>query len=347
MSVSAVEGFSSADAGRPAAAIVGAPSLTAFGLPPALAWLGMSISREVDALERERDELKKLYGRARHDALVDGLTGLGNHRAFQDELARQLEVSKRMDMPLALLLIDVDDLKVVNDERATPAATELVAVGRRSMASSCSARRTGRSGSAATSSRSSCRAPTSRPGSSVGRGSSRRRAQRRRPDHADRAVLAVDRGVRLPASEHRQPRLYRNADAALYWCKRHGRTDRRRLRPGAATASASTTARSPSCRRPSALVLAAGAAPGLPADLLADDRRGDRLRGPRPADRRRSVRRRQRAVRRGRARRPDGRARHGLPRDRRRRRRRPDSDAYLSVNLSPRTLESEPVPPAS
>ena len=114
MSVAAVQGFSPGEAGRvgPASVVL---LLAAFGLPSILAWLGMSISREVDALERERDEWKQLYGRARHDALVDGLTGLGNHRAFQDELARQLEVAKRMELPLALLLIDVDDLKVVND----------------------------------------------------------------------------------------------------------------------------------------------------------------------------------------------------------------------------------------
>jgi diguanylate cyclase (GGDEF)-like protein len=130
MSVAAVEGFSAEDAGHPGIAIT-ALLLAAFGLPLLLAWLGMSISREVDALEHERDELKRLYGRARHDALVDGLTGLGNHRAFQDELARQLEVAKRMDLPLALLLIDVDDLKVVNDTKGHAGGDRLLeAVGR-------------------------------------------------------------------------------------------------------------------------------------------------------------------------------------------------------------------------
>ena len=130
MSVAAVEGFSSENASHPGIAIT-ALLLAAFGLPLLLAWLGMSISREVDALEHERDELKRLYGRARHDALVDGLTGLGNHRAFQDELARQLEVSKRMDLPLALLLVDVDDLKVVNDTKGHAGGDRLLeAVGR-------------------------------------------------------------------------------------------------------------------------------------------------------------------------------------------------------------------------
>src|SRR4029079_18318827 len=100
MSVAAVEGFSTEDAGHPGIAIT-ALLLAAFGLPLLLAWLGMSISREVDALEHERDKLNRLYGRPRHDALVDGLTGLGNHRAFQDELARPLDVSQTTHLALS------------------------------------------------------------------------------------------------------------------------------------------------------------------------------------------------------------------------------------------------------
>ena len=67
--------------------------------------------------------LRELYGRARLDALIDGLTGLGNHRAFQEELARQLEFAVRSGTLLSLLLIDVDDLKRVNDEQGMPTAT--------------------------------------------------------------------------------------------------------------------------------------------------------------------------------------------------------------------------------
>ena len=39
-----------------------------------------------------------LYGQAREDSLLDALTGLGNHRAFQEELSRQLEHATRHEL---------------------------------------------------------------------------------------------------------------------------------------------------------------------------------------------------------------------------------------------------------
>ena len=184
----------------------------------------MSISREVDALEHERDELKRLYGRARHDALVDGLTGLGNHRAFQDELARQLEVSKRMDLPLALLLIDVDDLKVVNDTKR-PRRRRPTARGRRAGDGvRAAARRPGVPRRRRRVRDPAARAPTSTPGWRWAAGSSPR------PSAAATRAQAIERSrcrsacrpIPTPSIESHD--LYRNADAALYWCKRHGRT---------------------------------------------------------------------------------------------------------------------------
>ena len=56
----------------------------------------------------------------RHSLVVkratrDPLTDLGNHRSFQEELARALAVATRQGEPLALALVDLDDLKSVND----------------------------------------------------------------------------------------------------------------------------------------------------------------------------------------------------------------------------------------
>lgn len=48
-------------------------------------------------------------------ALTDSLTGLGNHRAFYDDLRREISRAKRHGHPLALALIDVDDFKAIND----------------------------------------------------------------------------------------------------------------------------------------------------------------------------------------------------------------------------------------
>jgi diguanylate cyclase (GGDEF)-like protein len=222
MSVAAAEAFSTEDVGRPGAAIA-VLLLAAFGLPLVLAWLGLSISREVDALERERDELRRLYGRARHDALVDGLTGLGNHRAFQDELARQLEVAKRADIPLALLLIDVDDLKVVNDTRGHAGGDRLLeAVGR----VTASVLRKGDRAFRVGGDEFAILLPDSdvETGLNVGRRILASAVSGGDPTAAIEG-FSVSVGVSAfpdPSAEAHD--LYRNADAALYWCKRHGRT---------------------------------------------------------------------------------------------------------------------------
>ena len=47
--------------------------------------------------------------------LADPLTGLGNRRALERELARSMLRSRRLGHPLSLLYMDVDDLKLVND----------------------------------------------------------------------------------------------------------------------------------------------------------------------------------------------------------------------------------------
>ena len=51
----------------------------------------------------------------RHLADHDALTGLPNRRRFQDRLARAISRSRRRDEGMALLLLDLDDFKGVND----------------------------------------------------------------------------------------------------------------------------------------------------------------------------------------------------------------------------------------
>jgi diguanylate cyclase (GGDEF)-like protein len=68
-------------------------------------------------LLRSNDDLQVRYETALADALTDPLTRLGNHRAFQEELDRQVEQALRYETPLALVLIDLDDFKAINDER--------------------------------------------------------------------------------------------------------------------------------------------------------------------------------------------------------------------------------------
>ena len=61
-------------------------------------------------------------------ALVDGLTHLGNHRAFSDDFAREIARAKRKRHPLSLVLIDVDDFKAFNDRRGHSHGDEILAL---------------------------------------------------------------------------------------------------------------------------------------------------------------------------------------------------------------------------
>ena len=53
-------------------------------------------------------------------ATTDGLTGLLNHRVFQDELERRLKSAERFDQPLSVILTDLDKFKNVNDTYGHP-----------------------------------------------------------------------------------------------------------------------------------------------------------------------------------------------------------------------------------
>lgn len=69
----------------------------------------------VSPLARSRADLNNRYQAALADALRDPLTGLGNHRAFQEELDRQAEAAQRYGMPLSLVIVDLDEFKLIND----------------------------------------------------------------------------------------------------------------------------------------------------------------------------------------------------------------------------------------
>ena len=56
-----------------------------------------------------------LHERLSREARVDELTGLANHRHFQEVLAAETERMRRFRRSLALVLIDIDHFKAVND----------------------------------------------------------------------------------------------------------------------------------------------------------------------------------------------------------------------------------------
>jgi diguanylate cyclase (GGDEF)-like protein len=56
-----------------------------------------------------------LFAQMQQQALTDGLTGCFNRRSFEIQLDRDLQLSKRLNQPLALLMVDLDRFKQLND----------------------------------------------------------------------------------------------------------------------------------------------------------------------------------------------------------------------------------------
>ena len=66
------------------------------------------------------------YQDAMESAMTDGLTGLGNRRALDCALQRNIEQAKRYDEPLSLVLGDLDHFKTINDSLGHAAGDEIL-----------------------------------------------------------------------------------------------------------------------------------------------------------------------------------------------------------------------------
>ena len=71
--------------------------------------LARSFEEMVYSLKRANETLEQL-------AITDGLTKIHNHRFFQDQLIKEAKRSERSNAPLALVLVDIDDFKALNDQ---------------------------------------------------------------------------------------------------------------------------------------------------------------------------------------------------------------------------------------
>lgn len=93
----------------------------------ALLWsLGVLIlvwTTRVRSLRREVSEARE---QADHLARIDPLTGLGNRRALEEALAMAVAHARRADMPLSVLVADLDDFKSVNDSFGHHAGDDLL-----------------------------------------------------------------------------------------------------------------------------------------------------------------------------------------------------------------------------
>ena len=71
-------------------------------------WSIVEAKRSESELARANAELSKL-------AVLDGLTGLSNRRAFDEFLRRQWRLASREGKPISLLMADIDSFKAYND----------------------------------------------------------------------------------------------------------------------------------------------------------------------------------------------------------------------------------------
>jgi len=75
----------------------------------------IGIFRDITAKKKTEEEIKFLYEQARNLADRDPLTGLLNHRRINELLEYEIERSKRRREVFSIMMLDVDNLKLIND----------------------------------------------------------------------------------------------------------------------------------------------------------------------------------------------------------------------------------------
>lgn len=82
--------------------------------------------READEVGAAMARASEMLLRARHQASHDGLTGIANRAMFSEFLARQLAISERSGSPLAVLYLDLDHFKAINDTHGHAVGDQLL-----------------------------------------------------------------------------------------------------------------------------------------------------------------------------------------------------------------------------
>jgi len=82
-------------------------------------WMFTGIVRDITERKKMEGELEKM-------AVTDALTGIYNRGYFNRHLVTEFNRSKRYDVPLSLIILDIDHFKAVNDTYGHPAGDALL-----------------------------------------------------------------------------------------------------------------------------------------------------------------------------------------------------------------------------
>lgn len=88
--------------------------------------LVLELKESKEKTERFANELRKANVRLKELAFRDGLTGLYNHRYFQEILGKEMIRAKRNKHSLSLIMFDIDFFKSVNDTYGHPAGDQVL-----------------------------------------------------------------------------------------------------------------------------------------------------------------------------------------------------------------------------
>lgn len=93
--------------------------------------------RDVTVRERMQQDLHQANTALERLAREDSLTGLANRRHFMEILERELERSDRYGHPLALIMLDLDHFKAVNDNHGHAAGDRVLCEAARALRTVC------------------------------------------------------------------------------------------------------------------------------------------------------------------------------------------------------------------
>ncbi|MDZ4695530.1 MAG: GGDEF domain-containing protein [Deltaproteobacteria bacterium] len=87
---------------------------------------GWMIGLREDALAERNANLHLLSIQLQEQSSTDALTGIANRRSFDWQLAREVARAARYRIPLALVMIDLDHFKVLNDTHGHPVGDQVL-----------------------------------------------------------------------------------------------------------------------------------------------------------------------------------------------------------------------------